>query len=252
MSSSRWPGLDDSGRLRHSRWRYHTLRQLSQVYFRLFHRLAFVGEDRIPKDGPLLMVANHPTFFDPVLVQLGLQERFIHWLAWDEIFTWPMVGDWVREFGAIPVNLERPAATSLKRCMRVLRAGGVLGMFFEGGRSSTPIIDPPLPGAASLALRFGVTVLPVTISGAYRCWSKHQTIPSPGRITIVYHEAIPVERQRGRDREAEESLTRRIERAIVAALQPDGRAWNPRRPLRPAETPELESARTAFERRAPG
>lgn len=242
VTSTRWPGLDERGRLRHSRWRYHTLKRLSSFYFRLFHRIAFVGEERVPEDGPLLMVSNHPTFFDPVIVQLGIERRFIHWLAWDEIFTWPMVGGWVSEFGAIPVNLERPSATSLKRCMRVLRSDGALGLFFEGGRSSTPIIDPPLPGAASLALRFGVPVLPVTITGAFRCWSKHQTLPRPGRITIVYHDPIPVERQRGRDRGAEQALTERIRRAIVAPLQPDGRAWNPRHLLEPV----AESAADSF------
>lgn len=214
--------------LRYSKWRHDTLLVLGTLYFRLFHRIQYYGCHNIPKSGPCLVVSNHPTYMDPVIVELAMYPQHVYWLAWDEIFDWPVFGNWAYELGAIPLNLEKPRAETLKRGLQVLKKGEMLGVFFEGGRSETFGLNPPRSGAASIALRTGTNILPVTISGAQRCWPLDQGYPTPGRMSVVYHPVIEVEKKRGRKKADEKQLTDYLEKVIGQALNPDGSAFSPR------------------------
>jgi len=202
------------------------IRSLGSPYFRLLHRYESLGEEHFPEGGPVIVISNHPTFWDPVLVGLGTK-RAISWLAWDELLTWPG-GFLIPYLGAIPVATEAPGASSLRACYAVLKREAPLGMFFEGGRSSGPQLDPPHPGAAMIALRTGTPVLPVSVSGAWRCWPKTRALPRLGRIVVTYHPLIRVAQLRRRDRNVEEALTHAVAGCIREALPPDGRALNPR------------------------
>jgi 1-acyl-sn-glycerol-3-phosphate acyltransferase len=206
-------------------WRCDVMRGLS-FGLRLTNALRHYGQRNIPVSGPFMVVSNHPSYLDPVFIGHGMRP-WIHWLCWDEAFEWPLVGPWVRGLGAIPVNLEKPGAIVMRGALQVLRERKALGIFFEGKRSDTPLLDPPQPGAASLALRTGTPILPVTISGAFRCWNRYRSWPRFGQVSVIFHRVIPVERERKRSREREEELTEELRRRIAAPLSEDGAAWRP-------------------------
>jgi 1-acyl-sn-glycerol-3-phosphate acyltransferase len=217
-----------------SPWRMAALRIFGIPYLRFRHRIEFYGQENVPKEGPFILVANHPTYMDPLLIGVGTM-RWVHWLAWDELWDWPFVGNWIRNLGAIPVNLEKPGAVILKQGLRVLKSKAPLGIFFEGSRSTTAKLNPVMPGAAMLALRTGTPILPVTISGAYRVWPVSSPAPKNGPLSVLYHPLIKLEKMRERSKEAEDGLTERLKEIIEWPLRDDGRAFRFTQALRDEE-----------------
>jgi len=197
-------------------------RILTALYFPVFHRIEHRGKQHWPREGPLLVTSNHPTYWDPWLVGMGTS-RFVHWVAWDEIFDWPIIGRAVRAYEAFPLNLEKPKASTFRQAHEALRRRGVLGLFPEGGRTSgeTGELDPLKPGVAKLALALGAPILPVSIRGARRAWPKQRAYPLPGpKITVTYHPVIdPAHFLPGAPKkERENRLLETLDKTIRSAL----------------------------------
>ncbi|MCW8140142.1 MAG: 1-acyl-sn-glycerol-3-phosphate acyltransferase [Planctomycetota bacterium] len=134
-------------------WVAAPARAASRLLLKRYFELDLVGREHLPRGGPLVVIPNHPTYFDPWLVGLGTP-RWITWMAWEDAFTWPVVGAFIRSMGAFPVNVERPQPSTIKAAVRVLEQGRALGVFFEGGRTKGPGRDRrpaprrPAPGPA--------------------------------------------------------------------------------------------------------
>lgn len=188
---------------------------------------------RIPRSGAAILVSNHPTIMDPFTVAFGTR-RWVTWLAFDEALGWPIAGQIMRLYRAIPLDIVRPRPTSIKTAYATLAHGRLLGLFFEGERSFGWGLNQPLKtGAARMAIRAGVPIVPVTVSGARRCWPRERPLPRPGKIVVHYHPPIDVAAYRPdlprRARAAQ--LTEELARVIGGALPPDG-AHAFRRPRR--------------------
>ncbi len=167
---------------------YRTLRLLS-VLPRWYFRLRVQGAELVPAAGACVLAANHVSYVDPVvlatacprpvrfIVDRGQYERpLVHWIA--------------AATGAIPVENRPNDLGSLRRALQALREGAVLGIFPEGGRSGDGSLGPAKPGAALLALRAGVPLLPVGILGAFRAYSRHVRLPRPRRIIVRFGEPL--------------------------------------------------------------
>lgn len=183
------------------------------------------GAQHLPAAGPAIVIPNHPTWLDPFLVGWGMR-RWVTWLAWDEAFDWPGIGPIMKSMGAVPLSLERAAPQSLKTAYSILKEERLLGIFFEGERTaaSTFRINEPVEGAARIALRTGVPVVPVSLAGARRLWPRERAYPSRGPICVRYHAPIPPDAAgSGSQRARGERLTRMIADAICSGLPEDGR-----------------------------
>lgn len=209
----------------HNPWITSPARGFCRLALRRYFDMDHEGRANIPRQGPAIIISNHPTYVDPWMIGLGT-ERWITWMAWEDAFTWPFVGWFIRSMGAFPVNVERPQASTIKAAMAVLAEGGLLGVFFEGGRThSADVLDPPRRGGARIALMAECPIVPVTIAGARRLWPTDRPLPRPGKVVVRYHSPIdpravhPGEPGRAR----EERLTELISQAIRSALRPDGR-----------------------------
>jgi 1-acyl-sn-glycerol-3-phosphate acyltransferase len=183
---------------------------------RAYFRLALRGLDNIPKTGPLIIVPNHQTFADPPLITIPVR-RPIHYMAWNRLFAVPGFGRLIRRLRAFPVEIETSDGRAVREAVRLLRAGEVLMIFPEGGRTPDGRLQPFKLGAFRLAVAHDSPVLPVTISGAWEAWPPGRSLPRPGRITITYH---PVERpRRGADRrDAASDLRDRVVAAIASGF----------------------------------
>lgn len=149
--------------------------------------------------------------------------RYVYWMAWNEIFDWPLIGRAVRAYEAFPVDLEKPKPSTIRQARSVLKRGGVLGLFPEGGRTSGEHgeLDPLKPGVARLALSLEAPILCVSIKGARRAWPKQRAYPLPGpKITVTYHPIIePALFLAGAPkRDREKALLETLERTIRSAL----------------------------------
>ncbi len=130
-------------------------------------RVRIEGLDDLPQDGPLIVVANHLSNADPPLVAGWLTPalgRQMHILAKEALFVGP-VGALLRGLGATPVRSGGSDIEAFRVAQAVLQRGEVLCIFPEGTRSRTGMMGEARPGVAMLAIRLGVPVLPVGISG---------------------------------------------------------------------------------------
>jgi 1-acyl-sn-glycerol-3-phosphate acyltransferase len=189
------------------------VRSLARLYF----GLRLEGIAHIPGEGPVVIVPNHQTYADPVLVTIPVR-RPVYYMAWSRLFEVPGLSWMIRRLRAFPVQLDSSDSRAAREAIRILQAGEAVMIFPEGGRSPDGGVGRFKPGAFRLAVSLGVPVLPVTIAGGHQAWPPGRSLPRPGTITITYHPLVYPDA--GHDaREAARDLAERT-RAIIAASLP--------------------------------
>lgn len=185
------------------------VRGLARLYFGL--RLA--GTEHIPQAGAVVIVPNHQTFADPVLVTIPVR-RPIYYMAWSRLFDVRGLSWMIRRLRAFPVALESRDPRATREAVRLLQAGEAVMIFPEGARSLDGHVGRFKTGAFRLAVSLGVPVLPVTISGGHASWPPGRPLPRPGTMTITYHPLVYPDA--GRDpRDAATALAERTRAVIV-------------------------------------
>jgi 1-acyl-sn-glycerol-3-phosphate acyltransferase len=146
---------------------------VSYVWLNPFWRLEVQGRERLPWRGPAVIVANHLSLLD-ILVLYGLFRPF-KWVSKASIFRIPFIG-WNMRLNDY-VGLRRGDRESIKQmmahCRRHLAAGSALIIFPEGTRSPDGVLQPFKEGAFKLACEAGCPIIPVALSGTYRGLPKH-------------------------------------------------------------------------------
>jgi len=163
---------------------YRLLRLLSALPRRYF---SLQAEEpwHVPASGPCVIAANHASYVDPVALWIACP-RHVRFIVDRGQYRRPLVHWVASRTGAIPVENDPRDLGSLRRALGALRENAVLGIFPEGGRSEDGSLKPGRPGAALLALRAGVPLVPAGIAGAYAAYPRHRLLPRPGRITVRF------------------------------------------------------------------
>ncbi|GIM91842.1 lysophospholipid acyltransferase family protein [Paractinoplanes toevensis] len=135
------------------------------VYVNPLWRLRITGRDRLPWRGAAVLVANHASLID-ILVLFALFRPF-KWVSKQEIFRVPVIGWNMRLNGYVPVVRGSGASVRrmMDRCDRLLAAGSPLMMFPEGRRTSDGELQPFKDGAFDLAVRHDVPIFPIAVHG---------------------------------------------------------------------------------------
>ncbi|MGM1058516.1 lysophospholipid acyltransferase family protein [Saccharothrix sp. Mg75] len=140
-------------------------RWIARYPFRLPFRVRVHHADRVPTTGPVVIVANHSSMVDgPIL--LGAFPRRVVFLIKQEMFK-GVVGTGLRAIGQLAVRRGEPDRTPLLAAQKVLRDGGVVGVFPEGTRGAGDVGEAQ-QGAAWLARSTGALVVPVACRGTLR------------------------------------------------------------------------------------
>ena len=177
---------------------------------RRLYGVEIAGAERIPATGPVILVANHESMFDPWILAL-VTPRPVRYMAKSELWKYRIVGSAIESFGAFPVERGAGDKTAISRAADLLHQGHILGIFPQG-TSKRRERRPFHRGAARLALATGAPLVPVGLVGTRglpRPWRRRRTIVSVG-------EAIHVEQARPTLRAAKE-LTARLEQGIAEA-----------------------------------
>lgn len=199
----------------------------ARVFCRAMTRVAIEGPiDEIPRQGPLIIAANHASNLDVPVIGSWLIPRIgrrIHWLGKKELFDWPIIG-WVAANGGVhPVDRGGADVEAFRLAQRIVDEGHVLFVFPEGTRSPDGALQEARDGIALLALRTGAPIVPIGISGTDRVWPKGQRLPHPGgRVTVrVGRPFRPAdELPEGTDRSAAKRLATRLIMGRIAELLP--------------------------------
>ncbi len=145
-------------------WFYYVASATMKTLLRLLTRWEVRGKENIPRQGPLLVVANHLNLADPPLVSVSLGRKAI-FMAKEELFRSKFSGYFIRGFGAFPINRGRLDRKALSQAEKLLADGWALVMFPEGARSKNTQLQPAFPGSALVAIHSCAPILPVGISG---------------------------------------------------------------------------------------
>jgi 1-acyl-sn-glycerol-3-phosphate acyltransferase len=133
------------------------------------------GAENIPKHGGVLLISNHQSFLDPIL--LGVKARRpISFIAKSELFEHPFFNWLIRKLNSFPIRRGQTDVAAIKEAMRRLKEGRVVAIFPEGTRSRDGEIQPIHQGIAMLVRRGGVPVVPAVIDGAYRAWPRGEKV----------------------------------------------------------------------------
>lgn len=183
-------------------------------------RMRVTGKERIPA-GTCLFVANHTSSADAPAV-VGAIPRRIAILLKESLFQWPIVGQAFLLARFIPVNRrERDSAlASLDKAIEALRAGQSFLIYPEGTRSPDGRLQDFKKGAAVMAIKAGVPVVPVVCSGAHRIMGKRSLVVHPGEIVVEF--LAPIDGS-AFSLEQRDELNRRVHEAVAAGLPPDQR-----------------------------
>jgi 1-acyl-sn-glycerol-3-phosphate acyltransferase len=139
--------------------------------YKILFRIRAKGLENIPKDGGVILCANHTSYSDvPILGMLS--PRDVHFLAKEELFKKRFFSKLFKKLGAISVNREKPGMDTLKQVVKLLKNGGTLGIFMQGGRRSEGDADDYKAGVALFAIKGQVPVVPVNIKSKFRLFSK--------------------------------------------------------------------------------
>ena len=164
-------------------WLYAVGRVLMVAAVRAYGRFRVAGAGDLPATGSAIVVANHPSDVDPILLAVALP-RTIYFLADAVQFRRGFVGPVIARLGAIPVHQGAPARAALERALSLLAEGKVIGIFAEGDlhRRAKPAAFHN--GVAFLAVRSGAPVVPVAISGAERIYAEGRLHWPRVRLTV--------------------------------------------------------------------
>lgn len=202
------------------------LRPILGAYSRQRYGVTVHGAEHVPLDGPLILAANHLGWLDGPL--LGLHgPRRVHTLTKAEMFVGAM-GRFLHGTGQIPVDRFAPDPTAIKTSLRVLRAGGVVGIFPEGARGPGEL-DVFQRGAAYLALATGAPVATVIFFGTREPGADSHSRPSrQSPVDMVFgppwqRPAIAWPRHKDVVAEATESLRVHMLFALDEAMASTGR-----------------------------
>jgi 1-acyl-sn-glycerol-3-phosphate acyltransferase len=149
---------------------------LSFIGMTLGFSLRMHGRRRIPRRGPVLVLANHQSFFDPIVVGLAAPRPLIS-LARKTLFTPRWFGWLIHSLGAVPVDQEGVAKEGFKAILQHLLAGAAVVVYPEGTRTPTGALSPLKPGVQLLMKRARMPIVPVGIAGAFEALPYWEKVP---------------------------------------------------------------------------
>ena len=150
----------------------------------LYWRTRVTGKEHVPKQGGFVLAPVHRSNIDTPLVA-AVTKRRLRYMGKDAMWKSRPVGWLFTALGSFPVKRGTADRVALRMCLNVLNAGEVLVVFPEGTRRSGPVVTDISEGAAYLAIRAGVPILPVGIGGSERAMTKGSWVIRPVKTHLV-------------------------------------------------------------------
>jgi 1-acyl-sn-glycerol-3-phosphate acyltransferase len=192
-----------------------------RILARVWHHTIVLKRDQLPTDGAAILVCNHTSGLDPLLIQ-SVVDRVIVWMMAKEYYEISAL-TWVfRMIEAIPVERDGRDSGSLRAALRHLKDGRILGVFPEGRIERTRELMEFQTGVALMAIKTGVPVYPAFLDGTQRNKSMLGGFLWPNRATLAFGPPVEFDRS-STDRDNLEAATEAIKAAVNALRGPHPR-----------------------------
>lgn len=178
-----------AGQGRPSRMAYFFARTIVAAFTRLWTRLEVDGRDRIPRRGAFVLAPVHRSIMDTP-ISACLTRRRLRFMGKDTLWKRRPAAWLLSALGGFPVTRGTVDREALKRCIAVLEAGEPLVLFPEGERKSGDVVQPLFDGAAYVALRAHVPIVPVGIGGSEDVMPKGSRFIRPRKVHVIVGEPI--------------------------------------------------------------
>src|SRR5262245_18208256 len=200
---------------------YAGLRSVVRPILRRFFDFQVSGLDHLPASGPFIVAANHANYLDGVVLGAALPRQIV-FLVMPRVYRATPLHPYIHDrIGSIPIELARPDPGAIRRALRVLGGGGVVGIFPEGPFGCHGRLVRGHPGVGLVALRAGVPVVPAAITGTFqalvaRRWYIPRRVPLGVRFGRALRFSAPG--RRTMTQSVREDVTARIMAEIAALL----------------------------------
>lgn len=183
------------------------------AFYKLVYRLKKVNEENIPNEGAYIICANHVNMLDALAVVCSCKRK-VRFICKDSMFKTKALGWALKLSDTIPINREKNDLESMKRSLKALKNGEVLGVFPEGTRKGMEKNLKAKDGAAFFSLKTGTKVIPLGIQGSFKPFTK---------VKLVYGKPLDFSEYYGKekDKEALEKVTETIMNNIVMLTNKD-------------------------------
>ena len=193
------------------------------------------GHDQVPKRGGALLIANHQSYLDPLVVGLAAR-RHLTFLARKGLFTCnELFGRFLTSVNCVPVDQEGVATEGLKTTIEHLKAGRAVLVFPEGERSASDNMLPLKPGIHLIIRRTMVPIIPVGIAGAFDAYPRTAFVPKfspiflpPTRASVATVVGKPLDPHRYAKMSREEALTELFDKILEMKMAAERLRRKPR------------------------
>lgn len=214
-------------------WR--ALRVPFWIFCHVWIRLKTYGIEHIDNTKGGLLLLNHQSFLDPMLVAV-LLERPVSFLARDSLFRLPVVGWILRNTYVMPISRESVRGSSIRVALERLEAGFLVGIFPEGTRSETDQVQDFRPGFLAIARRTDQPIYPVAVSGAGEAMPRGAILIRPKVIRVVIGPALTAEETELIRTGTDDRQLAELARSKVAACHAEARSHRGLLPIATATT----------------
>ncbi|HEX5243352.1 MAG TPA: lysophospholipid acyltransferase family protein [Tepidisphaeraceae bacterium] len=168
-------------------WR--VLQVLARIVCTILFDLRVYGDRHIPRKGGVLLISNHQSYLDPVLLAVGI-DRPLSYMAKSQLFKHRTFAWLIRSLNAFPVEQGAGDVGAVKETISRLQDGHVLNIYPEGSRSEDGEMLPLEKGAGLVVRRAKVPVVPAVIDGSHRAWPKGKKMFRPAKIRVMFGPAM--------------------------------------------------------------
>jgi 1-acyl-sn-glycerol-3-phosphate acyltransferase len=164
---------------------YRFMQWLARSLWKAYATLDVRGTENVPTTGPFLLLCNHQSNLDPILIQ-AVAPRPVHAMAKSTQFAAPVVGSIMQRLLSFPVRRYQVDPQAVRLSLRLLGDGRAVCIYIEGERSWDGRLQKPRRGTLRLALRAGVPIVPCGITGSYDAWPRWDNRIQRRRIAITF------------------------------------------------------------------
>jgi 1-acyl-sn-glycerol-3-phosphate acyltransferase len=169
---------------------YHLLKwSVVSPLLHTYFRAQIYGAEKVPQTSGLVVVSNHASDFDPLILS-NCVGRPVAYMAKEELFAVPVLKQVIALYGAYPVKRGSPDRSAIRAALASLDKGWAAGVFITGTRTADGRVSDAKLGAAMIAAKAQVPLLPVSLWGTERIFLKSK-LPRAVPITVRFGDLIP-------------------------------------------------------------